>query len=310
MNAVASFREKPDSATASDYVASGAYSWNSGMFLFKASSMRAEMEACLPGLLSDVQSAVAAGESDLDFQRISAEHFSKVQDISIDYGVMERSAKVAVVPASMGWSDLGSYAALHRMGSPDSQGNTCVGPVVAQDCDNSYLHSNGTLLTAQGLSGAAVIATDDAILVTSLASDQKVKEMVAALKEQDRIEATQHSTYYRPWGSYRSIADGNGFQVKEIVVYPGKRLSLQLHHKRAEHWVIVAGEAVVTRGMDTLHLEANQSVYIPVETKHRLENTGETDLRLIEVQSGSYLGEDDIVRFDDDFGREGSTKPY
>lgn len=307
---VVSFKEKPDQATAQAYLDTGTYSWNSGMFLFKVSTMRAEMEAHLPGLLSSVEAAAAAGTEDLDFVRISETLFEKVQDISIDYGVMERSAKVAVVPISIGWSDLGSYATLHRMGGPDAEGNTMVGPVAAQDCKNSYLHSNGTLLTAQGLDGAAVVATDDAILVTSLADDQKVKQMVDLLKKKDRVEAVQHSTYYRPWGSYRSIADGAGFQVKEIVVYPGKRLSLQLHHRRAEHWVIVAGEAAVTRGRDTLYLGANQSVYIPVETKHRLENVGETDLRLIEVQSGDYLGEDDIVRFDDDFGREGTTQPY
>lgn len=309
VHGVASFREKPDAATAQSYIDSGRYAWNSGMFMFKASAIIAEMDAHVPGLVKAVKAALDAGEEDIDFLRLDPDAFGAVEDISIDYGVMERTSEAATLAADIGWSDLGSYTALHKIGDADENGNVRSGDVLARDAKDNFLLSSHRLLAVNGVEDLAIVATDDVVMVTPKSADQDVKELVALLKADDREEASYHSTYFRPWGNYRSVAEGSRFQVKEIVVYPGKRLSLQLHHHRAEHWIIVEGTALVTRGEDQLRLTENQSVYIPLETKHRLENIGDGPLKLIEVQSGSYLGEDDIVRFDDDFGRKGTTTP-
>ena len=300
---VARFSEKPDAKTAENYVKSGRFTWNSGMFLMRADTLIDECNSHVPGLVDAVCEAYAKGVADMDFHRLNAEAFERVEDISIDYAVMEPTRRAAVVPASMGWTDLGSYSSLHSARMRDDDGNSNVGDVLIMDCRNTLVQSNGPLIAAKGLDDMIIVADDDVVMVTPMSLDQDVGSIVKSLSQKGRKEASQHATVYRPWGSYKSLALGQEYQVKEIVVYPGKRLSLQLHHKRAEHWVVVEGKALVTRGDEQMILSKNQSIYIPAETKHRLENTGTHNLHLIEVQSGHYLGEDDIVRFDDDFGR-------
>ena len=304
---VAAFREKPDADTAAAYLVGGKHSWNSGMFLFKASAVLEAFETLEPEVLAGVKAALAASEEDLDFTRIDADAFASVKDISFDYAVMEKTDKAAFVSAAMGWSDLGSFSALKDAGTPDDRGNSTVGDVRLHACSNSYVHSDGPLVVAQKLDDMIVVVMEDVVMVTPASDDQSVKDMVAKLKAEGRDEIDYHRTVYRPWGSYKPIAAGDRYQAKEIVVYPGKRLSLQKHHHRAEHWVIVEGTAVVTRDDETLLLSENQSVYLPLGAVHRLENPGSIPLRLIEIQSGSYLGADDIVRFEDDFGRKGTS---
>ena len=301
--AVARFVEKPDASTAAGYVASGEYDWNSGMFLFKAGCFLDELERLEPELLSQCREAFAKGGKDLDFFRLERDSFSKAKAISIDYAVMERTDKAAVVPVEMGWSDIGSWEALWTAAERDGLGNATKGDVLHHGSRNSYLRSEGPLVAAVGLEDMVVVATTDAVLVSHKSASQDVKRIVEQLERSGRELHTTHRKVYRPWGSYEGIDNGQNFQVKHITVNPGAKLSLQMHHKRAEHWIVVSGTALVTCGDKVFPLKENQSTYIPLGEKHRLENTGSEPLHLIEVQSGSYLGEDDIVRFEDTYGR-------
>jgi mannose-1-phosphate guanylyltransferase/mannose-6-phosphate isomerase len=301
--AVERFVEKPDAATAADYVASGAYDWNSGMFLFKATLLVAELARLEPELLVQCREALAKGARDLDFFRLDQASFAKAKAISIDYAVMERTDKAAVVPVEMGWSDIGSWEALWATANRDASGNATKGDVLHHGSRNSYLRSEGPLVAAVGVEDMVVVATQDAVLVSHKSASQDVKRIVEQLEKSGRELHTTHRKVFRPWGSYEGIDNGENFQVKHIIVNPGAKLSLQMHHKRAEHWIVVSGTAQVTCGDKVFPLKENQSTYIPLGEKHRLENVGAEPLHLIEVQSGSYLGEDDIVRFEDTYGR-------
>ncbi|WP_262689863.1 mannose-1-phosphate guanylyltransferase/mannose-6-phosphate isomerase [Kordiimonas aestuarii] len=301
-----SFREKPDAATAQAYLASKEYLWNSGMFMFSAQQFLEEARACEPAMFDACKTAFDAITPDLHFHRLPEKEFSAVPDNSIDYAIMEKTTRAAVVPCSIGWSDLGSFSALHDTGEKDARDNVTHGDVTLLASSGCFVHSDGRLITATDINNLVVVATDDAVMIAPKDKDQNVKNIVNALKKEGRDEAKLHTTVYRPWGFYTSLAINSHFQVKELCVYPGKRLSLQSHNKRAEHWVVVEGEATVTRNDDILTLKANESVFLPVKTRHRLENKGERLLRLIEVQTGTYFGEDDIIRYEDDFMRERS----
>ncbi len=298
------FKEKPDAETAQNYLEAGNYSWNSGMFMFAASTILAEFEKHQPEMLAATRKALAAAEPDLNFLRLGEAEFATVPADSIDYAIMEKTDRAAVVPAEFGWSDVGSFSALAGVQDADADGNVTVGDVLTVDTKNTFVHGDGHLIATVGVENLVVVATDDAVMIANKDRDQDVKKVVAQLKAGKRAEVDFHSTVYRPWGNYRTLAMGDRYQVKEIEVYAGKRLSLQKHHHRAEHWVIVEGSAVVTRDEEEMLLTENQSVYLPVGAVHRLYNPGKIPLRLIEVQSGSYLGEDDIVRLEDDFNRE------
>jgi mannose-1-phosphate guanylyltransferase/mannose-6-phosphate isomerase len=301
--AVARFVEKPDAATAKGYVDSGDYDWNSGMFVFKAGVFLAELERLEPELLAHCRAALDQGKKDMDFFRLEALSFAQARSISIDYAVMERTDKAAVVPVDMGWSDIGSWESLWTAAPRDDQGNAIKGDVLHHDTRNSYLRSEGPLVAAVGVEDIVVVATQDAVLVSRKDASQDVKRIVEQLERSGRELHTTHRKVYRPWGAYESIDSGDKYQVKHITVNPGAKLSLQMHHKRAEHWIVVSGIAQVTCDDKVFALEANESTYIPLGAKHRLENVGAEPLHLIEVQSGSYLGEDDIVRFEDTYGR-------
>jgi len=298
------FREKPDSATATEYVNSGNYSWNSGMFLMKASTILEEFEKLQPKMLDACRAALATVTEDLNFLRMAEAAFARVPADSVDYAIMEKTDKAAVVPAEFGWSDVGSFSALADVQRADANGNVTNGDVMLEDSKNCFVHSENKLVSLIGVEELIVVSTDDAVMIAPKSRDQDVKKIVDRLKSEGRAEADFHTTVYRPWGNYKGIGAGERYQVKEIIVYPGKRLSLQKHHHRAEHWVIVEGSAVVTRDTEEILLSENESVYLPLGAVHRLMNPGKIDLKLIEVQSGSYLGEDDIVRIEDDFNRE------
>jgi mannose-1-phosphate guanylyltransferase/mannose-6-phosphate isomerase len=300
---VARFVEKPDSATAAGYVASGDYGWNSGMFAFKAKALLSELERLEPELLAHCRKAVQNGRQDLDFFRLEQASFAGAKSISIDYAVMEHTDKAAMVPVDMGWSDIGSWESLWAASGRDLSGNAVKGDVLQHGTRNSYLHSEGPMVAAVGLDDVVVVATADAVLVSHKGASQDVKRIVEQLESQGRELHTTHRKVFRPWGSYEGIDTGEGFQVKHIIVNPGAKLSLQMHHKRAEHWVVVSGLARVTCDDKVFPLKQNESTYIPLGSRHRLENIGSEPLHLIEVQSGSYLGEDDIVRFEDTYGR-------
>ena len=297
------FVEKPDLETAKGFLASGGYLWNSGMFAFRADRYLAELERHRPDLVAAVRSAMASAQRDMDFVRPERSAFLAVPSDSIDRAVMEKTQDALVVPARFGWSDVGSWSALWALGSKDALGNVSQGDVLARDSHGSYLRSEGRLIAAVGIENLVVIETSDAILVSTKEHADDVKLAVEQLKRGKRTEHAIHRRVYRPWGYYESIDSGEGFQVKRLMIKPGARLSLQRHGKRAEHWVVVSGEAKVTRGEEELRLGANQSTYIPTGTKHRLENPGTDPLFVIEVQSGTYLGEDDIERFADDYRR-------
>ena len=302
VHAVDRFVEKPDLATAQQYVASGEYYWNSGMFLFKASRYLQELEALQPTILAACRAALDKASRDTDFIRLDADAFAASPSDSIDYAVMEKTADAAVVPLDAGWNDVGSWSALWEVSDKDADGNACHGDVIALDCRNSYAYGN-RLIAMVGLQDVVVVETDDAVFVGHKDRVQDVKEIVGQIKRDGRSEAAAHRKVYRPWGAYDSIDNGARFQVKRITVKPGATLSLQMHHHRAEHWIVVSGTAEVTRGEEVILLTENQSTYIPLGVTHRLKNPGKLPLELIEVQSGSYLGEDDIVRFEDQYGR-------
>ena len=300
---VKAFVEKPDLETANNYVASGNYYWNSGMFMFKASTLINELEKHSPDILNSCREALAKGQSDLDFIRLECDAFEACRSDSIDYAVMEHTDKAVVVPLDAGWSDVGSWSSLWECAEQDGDSNVLQGDVMIDDVQNSYIHSEHRLVSVLGLDHIVIVETADAVMVASKDSAQNVKEIVNRLNKEKRSEAEAHRLCYRPWGHYDSIDHGERFQVKRITVNPGASLSLQMHHHRAEHWIVVTGTAEVTCEDKVTLLSENESTYIPVGKKHRLHNPGCVPLEIIEVQSGSYLGEDDIVRFDDDYRR-------
>jgi mannose-1-phosphate guanylyltransferase/mannose-6-phosphate isomerase len=301
--AVERFVEKPDLDTAKGFLAAGGYFWNSGMFAFRADRYLAELERHRPDVVAGVKRAMESAQRDMDFVRPDKTAFLAVPDDSIDRAVMEKTRDAVVVPAKFGWSDVGSWSALWALGPKDALGNVSQGDVLARDSQGSYLRSEGRLIAAVGVENLVVIETSDAILVSTREQADDVKLAVEQLKRSKRTEHAIHRRVYRPWGYYESIDSGEGFQVKRLMIKPGARLSLQRHRRRAEHWVVVSGEAKVTRGDEELRLTANQSTYIPTGARHRLENPGSEPLFVIEVQSGDYFGEDDIERFADDYRR-------
>ena len=298
------FVEKPDLATAQQYVDSGNYFWNSGMFMFKASVYLAELKKHAPEMYSICEQAIASESKDLDFIRIDPEIFATCPDDSIDYAVMEKTALAAMVPLDVGWSDVGSWSSLWETAdNKDENGNVIVGDAILEGVNNSYINAEERLIAVVGLDDVVVVETKDAVMVANKNKVQDIKNVVNKLKAEQRPEFQFHREVFRPWGSYDSIDNGKRFQVKRITVKPGEKLSVQMHHHRAEHWIVVSGTANVTIGEKTQLVTENESVYIPIGDVHALENPGKIPLELIEVQSGAYLGEDDIVRFSDRYGR-------
>lgn len=297
------FVEKPDTVTAEGYVRSGQYFWNSGMFVLRADAVLAELTRFAPEIVRGCRESLEKAVSDLDFLRLDHDAFAACPEDSIDYAVMERTDRGVVVPLSCGWSDLGSWDALWQAGEKDDDGNVTRGDVLLCDVRDSFLHAETRLLAAVGLENHIVVETSDAVLVSPRDRVQEVKKLVDRLKAQNRVEAVSHKKVFRPWGHYESIGQGERYQVKRITVAPGHVLSLQKHFHRAEHWVVVRGTAVVTRDGEEILVRENESVYLPLGAVHRLANPGRIPLELIEVQVGGYLGEDDIVRFEDVYGR-------
>ncbi len=297
------FVEKPDLNTAREYLSSGDFCWNSGMFMFKVSTILEELEAQAPDILAKCRQAVEKGHEDLDFFRVDKACFQAIEGDSIDYAVMEKTEKGVVIPLDAGWNDLGSFDALWQTGVKDSRKNVISGDVLVHNVTDTYIHSENKLVAAVGLEKFVIVETKDAVLVAPRDQVQDVKKIVTQLKEKNREEAVTHAKVYRPWGDYETIDMAHRYQVKRITVKTGAKLSLQKHHHRAEHWTVVSGTAIVTKGEDEILLKEDESIYIPLGTMHRLENPGKIPLELIEVQSGAYLGEDDIVRFDDVYGR-------
>ena len=298
-----SFVEKPDAATASAYLESGSYLWNSGMFLLGAAVYLEELGKHAPDILECCRGAMDSANRDMDFIRPEPAIFDSCPSDSIDYAVMENTERGGVVSLDCGWSDVGAWSALWDVAERDDLGNASRGDVILDNCKDSYFYSDSRLVAATGVDGLVVVETADAVLVEDRDKVQDVKRIVNRLKEQDRPEVSLHRRVYRPWGSYESLVTAERFQVKRIIVDPGQRLSLQMHHHRAEHWIVVSGTAEVTCDDKTFMLGEDESTYIPLGNRHRLANPGRIPLELIEVQSGTYLGEDDIVRFDDEYGR-------
>jgi mannose-1-phosphate guanylyltransferase/mannose-6-phosphate isomerase len=302
VSAVAAFVEKPDAATAAAYVTQN-YLWNSGNFLFRADALLAELARFEPAMAQAVEDAVAAAATDLGFVRLDEQAFGRAPQKSIDYAVMEKTERAAVVEGRFRWSDIGSWDAVFEVATLDRGGNAASGPVLAIDSKGCIVHAEGQLTAVLGVEDLIVVTTPDAVLVLPRARAQDVKSIVAELQRQGRAEAREHRRVHRPWGYYESVDGGDRFQVKRIVVVPGGKLSLQKHHHRAEHWVVVRGTAEVTVGEQVRVVHENESIYIPIGSVHRLANPGRIGLELIEVQTGSYLGEDDIVRLDDVYNR-------
>jgi mannose-1-phosphate guanylyltransferase/mannose-6-phosphate isomerase len=302
---VLSFVEKPDLETAKSYLADGNYFWNSGMFAFTDQVLLDQMDKYCPEISAIMRQAVDNGVADGTFFRLQQEAMETSPNDSIDYALMEKSDQVAVVPADLGWNDVGSLQALWEVSDKDSNGNVVRGDAILEDVENSLVYSQKGLVTAVGLKDTIIVETDDAVLIGPMSRAQDVKKIVGRLKKDERQEYKFHSTVYRPWGSYTVLEEQPGFKIKRITVSPKVKLSLQMHHHRSEHWVVVKGSAKVTCGDKEYLVTENQSTYIPCGERHRLENPGVIPLELIEVQNGSYLGEDDIVRFEDDFGRQG-----
>jgi len=300
---VAEFVEKPDIPTAQAYLASGEYYWNSGMFLFRAGRYLEELKKFRPDILDACEKAMANIDPDLDFVRVDEAAFLACPDESIDYAVMEKTADAVVVPMDAGWSDVGSWSSLWEISPKDQQGNVHHGDVISHSTENSYIYAESGLVTTVGVKDLIVVQTKDAVLVADRNCVQDVKKIVEELKASGRHEHHNHREVYRPWGKYDSIDEGDRYQVKRITVKPGEGLSLQMHHHRAEHWIVVAGTAKVTLGEETKLLGENESIYIPLGVTHCLENPGKIPLDLIEVRSGTYLEEDDIIRFEDRYGR-------
>lgn len=303
VHALARFIEKPDTATAVALAASGHHLWNSGMFVFTARTLLGEMRQHAPDVLAAVELAVSSSNQDLDFTRLDPAAFASSRNISLDYAIAEHTQKAAVVPASIGWSDVGSWDALWERSPKDTDGNAAIGDVLLEGARNCFVRSDGILTAVVGLDDAVVVVTNDAVLAMHRDRAQDVKKVVDRLRAAGRHEAVAHNRNYRPWGFYEVLIQSERFQVKRIVVTPGHRLSLQKHYHRAEHWVVVSGSGIVTRDDEELMVRENESVYLPLGCTHRLSNPGRIPLTLIEVQSGSYLGEDDIVRLEDTYGR-------
>jgi mannose-1-phosphate guanylyltransferase/mannose-6-phosphate isomerase len=304
---VAQFIEKPPLDVAQQFVASGDYYWNSGMFVFKASCYLEELGRFAPDILAACTAALQSAKSDLDFVRVDQAEFSRCRSESIDYAVMEKTRDALVLPLDAGWSDVGSWSSLFDALPADEEGNVLHGDVLTHDTRDCYVHSTSRLVAAVGMEDHVIVETKDAILVAPKDRVQDVKELVAAIKKLGRSESAWHREVFRPWGSYDSLDSGERFQVKRLSVKPGGVLSLQMHHHRAEHWVVVQGTARITRNDETFLLSENESTFIPVGAKHRIENPGKVPLEIVEVQSGTYLGEDDIVRFEDNYGRKGTN---
>jgi mannose-1-phosphate guanylyltransferase/mannose-6-phosphate isomerase len=300
---VARFVEKPNRDAAEKFVASGDYLWNASLFLFSPEAYLEELKKHAPEILEQAKNALLKGRRDLDFLRLDRESFSACPSISIDYAVMEHTRKAAVVPTDIGWSDVGSWSTLWERGEKDGDGNVLVGDALVQDGKGNFVRTDKSLVAAIGIENLIVVATKDAILIAPRERDQEVKQLVDRLAKAGRSEVSQHARVYRPWGFFETLHLATGTQVKLIEVNPGAALSLQYHHKRAEHWVVVSGEAQIVRGAEQLTLKENESTFIPIGMQHRLENRGSEPLRLIEVQVGQYLGEDDIVRLEDRYRR-------
>ncbi len=300
---VARFVEKPDLSTAKEYLSSGEYLWNSGMFLFRPDAFLEELQKYEPDMYKACEAAFNRSSKDLDFLRIAEEHFKRSPSTSIDYAIMERTNKAVVVNLDCDWNDIGSWSSLWNISEKDQHGNVVKGDVVLEEVSNSLIMADRRLVSALGVNDMVIVETSDAVLIADKQRSQEIKKIVKHLKKQGREEFLFHSKVYRPWGSYEGLVIGDRFQVKLIIVKPGAKLSVQMHHHRAEHWIIVKGTARVQRGEETLLLTENQSTFIPLGTVHSLENPGKIPLELIEVQSGAYLGEDDIVRFEDVYGR-------
>lgn len=301
--AVAAFEEKPQADRAQQLLDAGDCYWNSGIFMFRASVFMQELESYAPSMAAFCRKAWEKNHGDRDFVRVDMDSFAANPALSVDYAVMERTQRACVVPLAAQWSDLGSWSAFYESAPHDAQDNACVGDIIAQDSSGCYLHGTHRLVAALGVQDLVVVESADAVLVTHKARTQEVKTLLDALKKDDRSEARFHPRVYRPWGSYEVLAGGARFQVKRIIVKPGEILSLQLHHHRAEHWVVVSGTAEVTVGENISLLHEDQSTYIPLGVVHRLHNPGKIPLVIVEIQSGSYLGEDDIVRLEDTYGR-------
>ena len=306
---ISRFVEKPDLPTAEAYIASDQYAWNSGMFVFPVSGYLDEVAQLKPDMFELCRQSVAQATTDLDFLRLDPASFAAMESVSIDYAVMEQTTKGAIVPANMEWSDVGSWTALWEISDRDAEGNVVVGDTIALGARNCYIRGEGHLVAVIGVEDLVIVPTDDVVLVVPKQRAQDVKQIVDHIEKKGRTEHYVHTRVFRPWGWYKLIQDGPRFQVKEIVVEPGHRLSKQVHYHRAEHWVVVSGTARVSRGDETFLLTEDQSTYIPHNVKHSLENPGKIQLRMIEVQSGSYLGEDDIVRFEDNYGRLNDGEP-
>lgn len=301
---VKAFKEKPDLATAETYVQEGGYYWNSGMFVFSAQVYLDELKSLQPAIYDAVKAAFAGCRPDLDFIRIDADAFAKSPADSIDYAVMEKTDKAVVVPYTGDWNDIGAWAALYDLNENDESGNVAMGDVLTHDATGNFIRSESRLVAAVGVENLAIIETKDAVVVVPRDRAQDVKFIVNQLKAAGRSEHVVHTKVYRPWGSYEGVDEGTRYQVKNITVKPGQKLSVQMHHHRAEHWIVVSGTANITIGETTQLVSENQSVYIPLGEVHALENPGKIPLELIEVQTGSYLGEDDIIRFTDRYGRQ------
>ncbi|MBT8128205.1 MAG: mannose-1-phosphate guanylyltransferase/mannose-6-phosphate isomerase [Gammaproteobacteria bacterium] len=297
------FVEKPDAETAANYIADGHYYWNSGMFMFKASTYLEALKLHSADIYQASQAAFNAAIRDSDFVRVGKSEFENCPSDSIDYAVMEKVDNAVVIPVDIGWSDVGSWSALHDVGDVDDLGNTLIGDVKSGLTTNSYVRANNRLVVTLGVDNMIVVDTDDALLVANRDNVHDIKTIVEQLSKENRAEVNLHKCVYRPWGHYQGIDAGPHYQVKRITVSPAAAISLQLHHHRSEHWIVVSGTAKVTRGDEEFIISENESTYIPLGEKHRLENIGKIPLRLIEVQTGSYLGEDDIVRFEDIYGR-------
>ncbi|HAS8479218.1 TPA: mannose-1-phosphate guanylyltransferase/mannose-6-phosphate isomerase [Vibrio vulnificus] len=296
---VAQFVEKPSLTTAEQYLASGEYYWNSGMFLFKASRFLEELKIYRPDILQACEAAMHGSRHDLDFIRLEEDAFIQCPDDSVDYAVMEKTKDALVVPMNAGWSDVGSFSALWEVSPKDSQGNVLMGDVIAEQTQNSYIYAQNKLVSTVGVDNLVIIETKDAVLVANKDKVQDVKNVVNQLKVLQRRECEQHREVYRPWGSHDEIAEGERFHVKHLCVKPGEKTALQMHHHRAEHWVVVQGTAEVTNGDESYLVSENESTYIPLGSPHRISNPGKVDLHLIEVRSGSYLDENDIVRLEE-----------
>lgn len=307
---VKAFVEKPDLDTAQKYVDSGEYFWNAGIFLFKAQAYLDELNRHAPSMIESCKLSLDKAESDLDFTRLDHDSFTECVEDSIDYAVMEKTDKAAVVPLTCAWSDLGSWKALWDVMSKNGDDNVLIGDAAVHDTTGTYIRAESRLVAAVGVSDMVIVETKDAILVAPKDKVQDVKAIVNQLKAQDRVEPVVHRKNYRPWGAFEGIDAENGFQVKRITVNPGSTLSLQKHHHRAEHWIVVRGTALVTKGDEEILVTEDQSTYIPLGTVHRLHNPGKIPLELIEVQTGNYLGEDDIVRLEDVYGRKEQKTAY